>query len=236
MSEPAVDFRNYDFVDFGCGQGGSIDAAERMFGGRRGIGLDIDSRKVDAVRMAGYEARVCDVTKISSKANSVRFVMMSHFLEHLPGRNDAVACIKSACNLAREFVFIQQPYFDADGYLFVTGRTKDLIIRGGINIAPLEIDNVVSELAGVAEAAAIGVPDRIYGEEVVLYVAPRPASGLTPGDVLDHCRDRLPAAKVPKEVVFRDALPKNDRGKMDRNALAEIWRRDAGAETPGTDA
>ncbi len=121
MSDPAVDFRNFDFVDFGCGQGGSIEAAERMFGGRRGIGLDIDSRKVDAVRRAGYEARVCDVRKISSKTNSVRFVMMSHFLEHLPGRNDAVACIKSACNLSREFVFIQQPYFDADGYLFDMG-------------------------------------------------------------------------------------------------------------------
>ena len=121
MNEPAVDFRNYDFVDFGCGQGGSIDAAERLFGGRRGIGLDIDPRKVEAVRQAGFEGHVCDVTKISSKNNSVRFVMMSHFLEHLPGRNDAVACIKSACDLSREFVFIQQPCFDADGYLFSLG-------------------------------------------------------------------------------------------------------------------
>ncbi len=120
-------------------------------------------------------------------------------------------------------------YLDADGYLFVTGRTKDLIIRGGVNIAPLEIDNVVSELAGVAEAAAVGVPDRIYGEEVVLYVAPKAGSGLTIDDVLDHCRTRLPAAKVPKEIVFRDSLPKNDRGKMDRNALAEIWKDEAGA-------
>lgn len=122
-------------------------------------------------------------------------------------------------------------YLDADGFLFVTGRTRDLIIRGGINIAPLEIDNIVSELAGVAEAAAVGVPDRIYGEEVVLYVAPKPDSGLTVEDVLDHCRSRLPAAKMPKQVVLRDALPKNDRGKMDRNALAGIWRREAAAET-----
>ncbi len=120
-------------------------------------------------------------------------------------------------------------YLDADGFLFVTGRTKDLIIRGGVNIAPLEIDNVVSELTGVAEAAAIGVPDRIYGEEVVLYVSAKAGSGLTVDDVLDHCRTRLPAAKVPKDVVFRDSLPKNDRGKMDRNALAEIWKGEAGA-------
>jgi acyl-CoA synthetase (AMP-forming)/AMP-acid ligase II len=122
-------------------------------------------------------------------------------------------------------------YLDADGYLFVTGRTKDLIIRGGVNIAPLEIDNVVSELADVAEAAAVGVPDRIYGEEVVLYVAPKAGGGLTIDDVLDHCRARLSTAKVPKNVVFRDSLPKNDRGKMDRNALAELWKNEDGATT-----
>ena len=114
-------------------------------------------------------------------------------------------------------------YLDADGFLFVTGRTKDLIIRGGINIAPLEIDNVVSELADVVEAAAIGVPDRIYGEEVVLYVAPKAGSGLRIDDVLDHCHARLTIAKMPKEIVFRNSLPKNDRGKMDRKALAELW-------------
>ena len=114
-------------------------------------------------------------------------------------------------------------YLDVDGFLFVTGRTKDLIIRGGINIAPLEIDNVVSELADVVEAAAIGVPDRIYGEEVVLYVAPKAGRGLTIDDVLDHCHTRLPTAKMPKEIVFRNSLPKNDRGKMDRKALAELW-------------
>jgi acyl-CoA synthetase (AMP-forming)/AMP-acid ligase II len=118
-------------------------------------------------------------------------------------------------------------YLDADGFLFVTGRTKDLIIRGGVNIAPLEIDNIVSELAGVAEAATVGVPDRIYGQEVVLYVAPRAGGGLTPDDVLDHCRSRLAAAKVPKKIVFRKTLPKNDRGKMDRNALAELWKAEA---------
>jgi acyl-CoA synthetase (AMP-forming)/AMP-acid ligase II len=123
-------------------------------------------------------------------------------------------------------------YLDADGFLFVTGRTKDLIIRGGVNIAPLEIDNVVSELDAVAEAAAVGVPDRIYGEEVVLYVAPRDDSGLTAEVVLDHCRSRLPAAKLPKQIIFKDALPKNDRGKIDRNAMAEMWKHEFGAEAP----
>jgi acyl-coenzyme A synthetase/AMP-(fatty) acid ligase len=115
---------------------------------------------------------------------------------------------------------------DADGYLYVTGRVKDLIIRGGANISPVEIDNVALKLPAVAEAAAVGVPDAIYGEEVVLYVRPQPDAGLTEEAVLDHCRRHLPHAKMPKRIVFRDSLPKTDRGKMDRKALAAEWEGD----------
>ncbi len=116
-------------------------------------------------------------------------------------------------------------YFDEDGYLYVTGRTRDLIIRGGVNIAPVEIDNIICELRDVAEAAAVGVPDRIYGEVVIAYVAPRPDTDLKAEDVLAHCRARLADAKVPKEVLFRPSLPKTDRGKLDRSALVADWTR-----------
>ena len=114
-------------------------------------------------------------------------------------------------------------YLDADGYLYITGRAKDLIIRGGINIAPTEIDNLVLRMPGVAEAATVGVPDRIYGEEVVVYVVRKPGAALDGDAVLAHCAS-LPLPKRPKQVVFRDALPKNERGKMDRQALAAEWR------------
>ena len=115
-------------------------------------------------------------------------------------------------------------FLDRDGYLHITGRAKDLIIRGGVNIAPTEIDNLVLGLDGVAEAAAVGVPDAIYGEEVVVFVAPRDGAELTGAAVLAHCGAALPQAKMPKEVIFRDALPKTGRGKMDRNALAADWQ------------
>ncbi len=113
---------------------------------------------------------------------------------------------------------------DAEGYLRITGRTKELIIRGGVNIAPAEIDNLVLGMAEVAEAAALGVPDPIYGQEVVVYVAVKPGAALIGAAVLAHCRAVLPHAKMPKQVVFRDALPKTDRGKLDRNALAADWQ------------
>jgi acyl-CoA synthetase (AMP-forming)/AMP-acid ligase II len=115
-------------------------------------------------------------------------------------------------------------YLDADGYLYLTGRTRELIIRGGVNISPLEIDNVLLEVPGVAEAAAVGVPDRIYGEEVVAYLVSKPGQKVDAEAVLAHCRGRLPELKMPKQIIFREYLPKNDRGKLDRKALAAQWK------------
>lgn len=118
---------------------------------------------------------------------------------------------------------------DEDGYLRVTGRVKDLIIRGGINISPLEVDDVVLQHEDVAEAATVGVPDDIYGEAVVVYVAPKDGATISADDIIAHCASRLPQTKMPKQVIFRDALPKTGRGKMDRNALAEEWKAEHAA-------
>jgi acyl-CoA synthetase (AMP-forming)/AMP-acid ligase II len=112
---------------------------------------------------------------------------------------------------------------DEDGFVRVTGRTKDLIIRGGVNIAPLEIDNVLLGNPRVLEAAAVGVPDSIYGEEIVAYVVARPGEALSEGDIAAHCRAHLPAYKVPKAVRLVGEIPKSDRGKVRRDALREIW-------------
>ena len=101
-----------------------------------------------------------------------------------------------------------------------------MIIRGGVNIAPLEIDNVLTRHADISEAAAIGVPDPIYGEAVVAYVTPRAGAALTANQVKRHCDGLLPDFKRPREIVVRDSLPKNVSGKIDRAALRAEW--DAG--------
>jgi acyl-coenzyme A synthetase/AMP-(fatty) acid ligase len=113
---------------------------------------------------------------------------------------------------------------DEDGFVRVSGRTKDIIIRGGVNIAPLEIDEVLLKHPGVADAAAVGVPDPIQGEEVVCYVVARPGAGLTEAAVLEHCRADLAAAKVPKRVFIVAELPKSDRGKVLRDKLRDDWK------------
>lgn len=115
-------------------------------------------------------------------------------------------------------------YLDEEGYLTITGRARDVIIRGGVNISPLEIDGILAEHRDVAEVCTIGVPDLIFGEAVVSHVVAAP--GTTPSErtLLDHCAARLPARMVPMRTIFRDVLPRNSRGKIDRNALRAEWK------------
>jgi long-chain acyl-CoA synthetase len=116
---------------------------------------------------------------------------------------------------------------DADGFLTLTGRTKDLIIRGGVNISPLEIDSFLMQRPELIEVATIGVPDAIYGEEVVSYVVARPGASVDVDEVLRFCGAGLPAFKAPKQIILAASLPKTERGKLDRRALAEQWKASA---------
>jgi acyl-coenzyme A synthetase/AMP-(fatty) acid ligase len=111
----------------------------------------------------------------------------------------------------------------ADGFLALTGREKELIIRGGVNISPVEIDSCLMQCAEVIEAATVGVPDAVYGEEVVSYVVARPGAKLDTDELLRHCSTMLPAFKAPKRIVLSGTLPKTERGKLDRKALVERW-------------
>jgi len=103
-----------DFIDFGCSSGGSLDYATRVFKGEKGIGIDLQAANVEKTKAAGYLALQGDLTKIRPLSRRVRFVIMSHFLEHVPSVTDAKRCIRSAINSSDEFVYIQQPFFDAD--------------------------------------------------------------------------------------------------------------------------
>lgn len=120
---------------------------------------------------------------------------------------------------------------DQDGFVRVTGRTKDLIIRGGMNISPLEIDEVLLGHTDLAEAASVGVPDPIYGEEVVAFAVLKPGVDATEDVVLAYCETKLPPAKRPKQLFLIEQLPKSDRGKVLRDKLRDEWaqRTKAGA-------
>ncbi|MCY3768075.1 MAG: AMP-binding protein [Gammaproteobacteria bacterium] len=111
-------------------------------------------------------------------------------------------------------------YRDEDGYYHITGRLKELIIRGGENISPREIDDVLYQHPGVLEAAAYGIADRNYGEEVMAAVVLKENARCSEQELSEHCRILLGKAKSPKRIAFLDHLPKGPSGKIQRKKLA----------------
>ena len=110
-------------------------------------------------------------------------------------------------------------YFDQDGFLFIVSRKKELIIRGGYNVYPSEIENVLHAHPVIAEAAVIGIPDERLGEEVMAVVVLRPAMDLLEPELRSYCRERLAGYKCPRVFQFRSELPKNTLGKVLKDEL-----------------
>jgi long-chain acyl-CoA synthetase len=111
-------------------------------------------------------------------------------------------------------------YFDEDGFLFIVSRKKELIIRGGYNVYPSEIEDVLHSHPAVAEAAVIGVPDERLGEEVMAVVRLRADWPVIAAELIAYCRERLAAYKYPRVIEFRDELPKNALGKVLKRELS----------------
>ncbi|HEY0884249.1 MAG TPA: acyl-CoA synthetase, partial [Ramlibacter sp.] len=126
---------------------------------------------------------------------------------------------------------------DADGCLWVDGRKTDMIISGGENIAPAEIENLLLESGCVAEASVVGVPDPRWGERVVAVIAPREPGALTGEDVLALLDGRLARYKHPKQVLLVSELPKTALGKVRKEAVRQlVAARAAELVTPQTTA
>ena len=113
--------------------------------------------------------------------------------------------------------------FDERGYLHIVGRGKDLIITGGYNVYPKEIETEIDALPGVTESAVIGLPHRDFGEAVTAVVVPATANALSEGEVLASLDGRLAKFKQPKRVLFVDDLPRNTMGKVQKNLLRDRY-------------
>lgn len=110
-------------------------------------------------------------------------------------------------------------YQDADGYLYIVDRKKDLIIRGGFNVYPRDIEDALLEHPAVESAGVIGQPDPRHGEEVVAFVSLRPGADLSGEEIVRWARERIGGYKYPREVTILDAVPLTPVGKVDRKAL-----------------
>jgi acyl-CoA synthetase (AMP-forming)/AMP-acid ligase II len=111
---------------------------------------------------------------------------------------------------------------DEDGFVFVTGRIKELIIKGGENIAPREIDEALLKHPSILEAAAVGIPDPVYGQEIMACVVLKPGCVCSPEALRAYCTLELGAYKAPSVLRIVDSLPKGPSGKVQRLKLLEL--------------
>jgi len=114
-------------------------------------------------------------------------------------------------------------YFDADGFVYICDRAKDMVVSGGANIYPAEIEAALVEMKGVADGAVFGIPDTEFGEKLMAVVRPEPGAQLSEDMVMDHLRRHLAGFKVPRVIEFRDELPRGDDGKIYKRRLREPY-------------
>jgi long-chain acyl-CoA synthetase len=165
----------------------------------------------------GVEARLLD-----ADGNDVPVGSVGELVVRCPGmmlgyfREPALTAevIKDGWFLSRDLVRV-----DDEGYYYVTGRTKDLIIRGGANIAPAEVETVIARHPAVSEVAVVGVSDPVYGEQPKAYVVLRAGQSVTADELCSFCVERLAKFKVPTQVEFLTQFPRGPTGKVLKNAL-----------------
>jgi long-chain acyl-CoA synthetase len=207
-------------------------AVWEMYGGTEGtftiIGPDEWLRKPGSV---GRTTPGRDIVILDGDGNPLPTGVVGRIFRHEPdparrfvyaGAPDATA----AAWHGELFTIGETGYLDEDGYLFLTDRVKDMIVRGGENISSAEVEAVIIEHPGVQDVAVIGVPDDEYGETVLAVVERR--GEVDPDDVLALCRTRLSAEKVPVRVDVVDALPREPTGKLRKRYLRDHYWKAAG--------
>ena len=183
--------------------------------------IDASQRKVLSIGRPiwGVEVRILDSEGRAlppGKDNVGEIVLRGHnVMKGYHGKPEATAEVMAG----GWFHTGDHAYVDEDGYIFIVDRTKDLIIRGGFNVYPREVEEVLYAHPAVAEAAVIGRPDERLGEEVIAVVGLRPGFSATPEELIDYCKERVAAYKYPREVRIIAELPKGPTGKILKKEL-----------------
>jgi long-chain acyl-CoA synthetase len=173
------------------------------------VGKPLRDVQVRVVSEEGKEVEVGEVGEIVVRGPSV----MRGYYEK---PEDTAATIKDGWLYTGDM-----GYLDEDGYIFLVGRKKDLIIRGGFNIYPREIEEVLVSHPLISEAAVVGVPNKYLGEEVQAYVKLKPGSQLTEEQILEFCEEKLPYYKTPKFIKFVKSFKKDPSGKIAKDLIEE---------------
>ena len=169
-----------------------------------------------------------EVKVIDAQGNPVPTGEIGEVVAKFPGVADFTYHRDHAKRVAAEKAGLIAPgdvgYFDPDGFLYLCDRAKDMIISGGVNIYPAEIEAVLHRMPGVADCAVFGIPDDEYGEAVHAVVQPQPGARLNEADVKSFLRPHLSGFKIPKTIEFSADLPREDSGKIFKRKLREpFW-------------
>ena len=121
-------------------------------------------------------------------------------------------------------------YLDEEGYLYLKDRLKDMVVSGGENIYPVEVENAVAQHEAVADVAVIGVPDDKFGEALLAFVVTRPGMGMSVEELVEFCRDRIAGYKIPRQLELIEEMPRNPSGKILKTVLREPYWKDRGRE------
>lgn len=168
---------------------------------------------------AGRELEAGEVGEIVAKGPNV---MVGYW-----GDQDATDTVLSADGWLRTG---DAGMIDNEGYLYLKDRVKDMIVSGGENIYPVEIENALAQHPEIAESAVIGIPDEKYGETVMAVCVLRPDTTLTVEDVIAHCRSHIGGYKVPRKVSFIEEMPRNASGKVLKRELREPYWKSGGRQ------
>jgi len=185
---------------------------------RAGDAPELVARTVGAP-VAGFEVRVVDPVLGSDMQVGAEGEVWLRGANVMLGYLDDPAATAQAINPDGWLKTGDVGSLDAQGCLTITDRLKDVVIVGGFNVYPAEVEQVLARLEDVVEAAAVGVPDERLGEVTMAYVVRRPGASLDEAAIIEHCRQRLANFKVPRSVEFVEALPRNASGKVLRRTL-----------------
>jgi long-chain acyl-CoA synthetase len=175
--------------------------------------------------IAGMKVKILDDDGLELPAGTIGNVYLEAEFDTFEYRNDPE--LTASVRRGRAFTLGDVGYLDPDGYLFLRDRAKDMIISGGVNIYPAEVEGVLSSHPSVGDVAVIGVPDAEWGEQVKAVV--ELVAGITPSDELGaeliaFCRERIGGYKCPRTVDFTDELPRTDGGKLYKRLLRDRYR------------
>ncbi len=209
-----------------------VEPFERRFGGRmlEGYGLTEASPVVSTHRFSG----VRKVGSVGQPLPGVEVRIVDDADRPLPVGEPGEVCVRGPNVMLGYYRMPEETAralrggwlhtgdvgrLDADGYLYIVERKKDLVIRGGLNVYPREVEDVLYAHPAVAEAAVVGRPDPLMGEEVCAFVVRRAGADLTPEALIAFCQERLARFKCPRDVRFVESLPKSPVGKVLRKEL-----------------